>query len=283
MRCVVIFFLALAFGLRAGAASAPGASPNPQQPQASAKTQTEHVEAPKSPRETPARLSSASGDLDPAQVAALVHKIWLAQYRVNDLLTEVHPERWKLSAPARASFDQTLEALRASLGVLEERRGLFEKRTDNMYLGYQTYEAMTSILPRLDGVGHGISQYENASLGAQYGQSVKQFADLQQTLGDYLALLLRNQDQVIQALENNVAGCENTLTYAMRPKVSPAKALGNAPAIRPERRRSRAIPRSAAASSLREKQGKKRSSSGQATTKKPAKPPTAKPEKKKKP
>jgi hypothetical protein len=42
--------------------------------------------------------------MDPAQVKTLARKIWLAEYRVNDLLAQVHPEHWKTSDAARNSF-----------------------------------------------------------------------------------------------------------------------------------------------------------------------------------
>jgi len=50
--------------------------------------------------------------LEPAQLKALTHKIWLAQYRLNDLLAQVHAEKWKMPPSARTSFDQSLESLR---------------------------------------------------------------------------------------------------------------------------------------------------------------------------
>lgn len=282
MRRAILLLLVLNLW-GAARAAAPGQSAAQKQAPASPTPETQQVAAPNT-SQTSARVDTAgAGGIDPAEVKALAHKIWLAEYRVNDLLSAARPERWKMSDAARDSFQKSRATLQDGLRTLEDWRSQFEKRTDRMYLGYETYGAITTVLPSLDSVGRSISEYENPSFGAQYGQAAKQLWELQRSLGAFLGLLLRNQDQVLQALENNIAGCQTTLTYAMRPKVSPAKALGNAPAIRPERRRSRAIPRSAAASSLREKQGKKRSSSGQATTKKPAKPPTAKPEKKKKP
>src|SRR3990172_3503099 len=72
--------------------------------------------------------------MEPEQVKALLHKIWLAQYRLNDLLTEVHPDRWQMPSEARQSFQQTLGALKIQLESLESWRSQFASRPDSQYL-----------------------------------------------------------------------------------------------------------------------------------------------------
>ena len=117
--------------------------------------------------------------MEPAQVKALMHKIWLAQYRLNDLLTQVHPEKWKMPPAARQSFEQSLESLRKAMAAEEDWRSQFEARPDSLYLGFQTYVAISAVLPRVDGVAHSVSQYENASFGGAIqpvGQPAFRFA-----------------------------------------------------------------------------------------------------------
>ena len=248
MRFIVLFLIALGPGEWARGQGAQPGLPAAAQPATSAGSpslQTEKVEARESSSLAPQKLPSEAGFMEPTQVKALLHKIWVVDYRINDLLTQVRPERWKISDAARNSFNQTLEALRAQLGALEEWRSQFEKRPDSMYLGYQTYATINAVLPRLDGVARSISQDENPSLGAQYGQAANQLFDLQQTLQPYLAFLMRNQDQVVYALQTNLAGCENQLSYAMRGKAEPAKPMKN---VLPEfkgRRRSKSKPAAA--------------------------------------
>ena len=53
--------------------------------------------------------------MEPVQVKALAHKIWMAEYRITDLLTQVHAEKWKTSNVTRNSFNQTLENLHKAL------------------------------------------------------------------------------------------------------------------------------------------------------------------------
>ena len=188
--------------------------------------ETQKIEAPAS-APAPAAPKTDPGYMEPAQVKNMLHKIWLAEYRINDLLTQVHPEGWKTSEAARRSFNETLENLRKSLSAQEEWRAAFEKRTDSMYFGYQTYAAMGAALPRLDGVARSIAQFENPSFGLQYSQAQNQLFDLQQALQPYLAYLLRNQDQLLLATQTNLAGCQNELGYAMRGRTEAAKPMKN--------------------------------------------------------
>ena len=165
--------------------------------------------------------------MEPAQVKALTHKIWLAEYRITDLLTQVHSDKWKVSNIMRNSFNQTLENLHKALDGLEQWRAKFEERPDSMYFGFQTYAAMNAALPRLDGVARAVSQFENTSLGAQYGQAGNQLFDVQQALQPYVAYLLRSPDQALYVAQTNLAGCQNELGNALRGQGGPAKPLKN--------------------------------------------------------
>ncbi len=178
--------------------------------------------------------------MNPAQVKALLHKVWLAQFRINDLLAQVKPERWKISDTARQSFNQTLDNLRKGLAAEEDWRVQFEQRPDSMYLGYELYVAINALLPRLDGVAKSVSQNENSSLGAQYSQAGSQLFDLQQALQPYLTFLMRNRDQVLYATQTNLASCENQLGYALHNRAGAATPMRNiAPVFKghPRRRR----------------------------------------------
>ncbi len=241
MRYVLIFLLAVNCGARVHPEVPQRSEPLPVHSKASwsppsPQWQEVEVPVPASSQATSRTPSSEAGDMDAAQVKALLQKVWLAEYRINDLLGEVRPERWKLSGEARDSFNQSLRTLRTQLSSLEEWRGQFEKRTDSVYLGYETYVAINAVLPRLEGVTRGVSRYENPSLGAQYSQAGNQLFDLQQTIGPYLGLELRNQDQLFLAMQNNLANCQNQLGYAMRGTLRPAMPVRNAAPVRPERR-----------------------------------------------
>jgi hypothetical protein len=222
MRLVAILAAMLACSAAAWAQQPKQAKPQSQQP-AVAPPQTETVSTPQPAPAAP----GAEGYLTPAQVKELLHKVWLAEYRINDLLTEVHPERWKLADATRSSFQQTLETLRAQLVALDGWRTQLEARPENAYFGYTTCAAMGAVLPRLDGVTRSIAQHENASLGAQFSQAGNQLFDLQQALSLYLSTLLRSQDEVIRALQNNLAACQSELGYALRRRPATVKPVMN--------------------------------------------------------
>jgi hypothetical protein len=214
--------------------------PHPNGP-ANEEVQTETIVPPGQTPAPPSAQASAAGHLEPEQVKALMHKIWLAQYRLNDLLTQVQPEKWKMPPAARQSFEQSLESLHKAMAAEEDWRSQFEARPDSLYLGFQTYVVISAVLPRVDGVAHSVSQYENASFGAQYSQSANQLFDLQQSLEPHLAYLLKNQDNVQLVAQTNLASCENELNFAEHDKEGRAIPMKNiAPVFKGHGRTARA-------------------------------------------
>ena len=221
MRSIAILVALICIPTRAGQAQQPQGQP----PASSSTPETETVDGARPVQTTvPASAENAT---TAAQVKELSRKLWLAEFRINDLLTEVHPERWKLSEVARGSFNQTLAALRQQITALDGWRVQLEERPDSIYLGFMTYAAINAALPRLDAVTRSITQRENASLGAQFSQAGNQLFDLQQALQPHLAALLHNQDEILLATQSNVAACQNQLSLAMRGKTAPAKPMKN--------------------------------------------------------
>ncbi|MBI1983703.1 MAG: hypothetical protein HYS61_05855 [Acidobacteria bacterium] len=188
MRLVSVFLPILACGLPAWAGASQEAPSAIEQPAAghepeSMTPQTETVEAAEPAAADQTATPLAEGGMEAAQAKELLHTIWLAEFRINDLLTEVRPEGWKMAEVTRDSFQEMLGALRRQLESLEAWRGQFDARPDSAYLAYQTYAAISSVLPRLDGVGRSISHHENPSFGAQFSQAGTKLFDAQQTLG----------------------------------------------------------------------------------------------------
>lgn len=204
----------------------PPAAQRPSSP-ASQEIQTEQIAAPTKTPPVSSTQTHGPGPLEPEQVKALAHKIWLAQFRLNDLLAQVHPEKWKMPPDARKSFEQGMDSLRKALTSQEDWRSQFEARPDSLYLGFQTYVAMSAVLPRLDGIAHSVSRYENASFGAQYSQSANQLFDLQQALEPHLAYLMKIQDGVLVVAQSNLASCENELNFAEHDKEGHATPMKN--------------------------------------------------------
>lgn len=177
----------------------------------------------------PSTPTGGAGYLEPAQVKVLTHKIWVAEYHLTDLLTQVHPEKWKVSPAVQKSFGQSLDSLRQAMANEENWRGQFDARPDSLYLGFQTYVAISAVLPRLDGMVKSVSKYENPSFGGQYSQSANQLFDLQQELEPHLAYLLKNQDDAMLVVQSNMASCQNELNYALHNKNGRAIPMKNFP------------------------------------------------------
>jgi len=220
--CVVIYPLTVLLGQTTK-------TPPPKHPAApgSQEVETEQVTAPAATQPPITARTSTTGFLEPEQVKALLHKTWLTEYRINDLLAQVHPEHWRMPDAAKKSFAQTLESLNNALKSQEEWRAQFENRPDSLYFGFQTYVAINAVLPRLEGLAHSVTQYENASFGAQYSQAANQLFDLQQSLQPHLALLLKNQDGLLLAAQTNIASCQNELGYALHSKERRATPMKN--------------------------------------------------------
>lgn len=214
------------------------ASQNPSTPTPLPDVPTQKIDVPPASQAQPATDIKQTGSLPAADVKALLAKVRSSEYRINDLLTDVHPDRWKLSDVTLESFNQTLKTLRAQVEALGEWRAQFEKRTDSLYLGFQTYASINSVLPRLDGVARSIGEHETPGYAAQFSRAGNQLFDLQQTIGGYVGSLLHNQDQLLLGFENNMAACQQNLSVAMRGKATRAKRMKNARPVRPQRRSS---------------------------------------------
>jgi hypothetical protein len=229
MKSLFVALLVAVYPLTVLAQSSTQKTPPPKPPAAPASQEVE-TEKVTIPAGTPPPITTRTGTtgyLEPAQVKALLHKVWLTQYRIDDLLAQVRAERWKMPDAARKSFGQTLENLRKTLASQADWRAQFDDRPDSLYLGFQTYVAINAVLPRLDGVARAVSQYENASFGAQYTQAANQLFDLQQSLQPHLAFLSKNQDGLLLATQTNLASCQNELGYALHNKEGRATPMKN--------------------------------------------------------
>jgi hypothetical protein len=240
---LVLFMAAVPLALLGQSTAKNPASPAHPKAPASQEIQTEEIVAPGQTPAVPSAQQNTTGYLDPAQLKALTHRIWLAQYRLTDLLLQVHPEKWKLAPTAKLSFDQSLDSLHKSLAGEEDWRSQLDGRPDSLYLGFQTYMAISAVLPRVDGLAHTVSKYENPSFGGQFSQAANQLFDLQQLLEPHLAYLLKNQDNAMLIMQTNMAACQNELNYAEHNKEGHATPMKNiVPEFKGRKRNARATP-----------------------------------------
>ncbi len=189
--------------------------------------QTEQVSAPPPPALPLTTVSTEKPPLDPAQLKAFLYKIYVPAFRIQDLLSQQHPERWQASDAERNAFSQAREKLQSKLAELERWRMQFGERPNSMDSAFQTYVALGGVLRPLEVVSRSVAQYQDPKLGAEYQERGSQLAALQQDLVPYISFLLRNQDKTVQMFESNLAACQNQLGYAMRSKLEPATRMIN--------------------------------------------------------
>ncbi len=224
----------LTAGLLSGVASAQQANPTPEQIT---------IPAVPKPVQSPGIVagmlakSAESGYMAPERVKALLDQERFAEFRINDLMTDLHPDRWKMSETARNSFNQTLATMRSQMEVLKGWRAQFVERPESMGAAFQTYATIGAILPRLEGVARTVSQADNPSFGAQFDQAADRLFDLQQKLAPYIGFLLQNQDSIVMALEGNLAGCQTDLGHALKGQGELPKWMKNSAPVRARRTR----------------------------------------------
>lgn len=182
-------------------------------PAPSDQIQTETIKVPESMQAPPQSMSDQPGYMKPAQTHQLLTKLWQAEARVKDLVSQISPEQMKMSAGVAAGFSNNLDMLRRRLASLEKNRQMFESRVDSEYLGFETYAGISTVLPPLERLTQTVSRYNNPSLEGELNQAWNDMLTMQQSLKPYLTFLLRNHDQIFSTMEMNLAGCQNELGY----------------------------------------------------------------------
>src|SRR2546428_14016703 len=125
MRSIAIFLLISGGGLGARPAlppQEPPAAQEPAKPSPPPAPETEQVQEPQPSPPQPVTQPGVAGSMEPAQVKELLHRVWLAEYRVNDLLTDLHPQRWEVLPEAGGEINKNLQKLPHEMAAPEHRR-----------------------------------------------------------------------------------------------------------------------------------------------------------------
>ncbi|MEJ2009352.1 MAG: hypothetical protein P8Z30_14560 [Acidobacteriota bacterium] len=213
-----IFALFIAFGLLTPCTlAAQTAGQQTEKPASGAASseqiQTEKIKVPQYMQAPPKTMANQPGYMEPPQTHALLTKLWQAEQRVKDLLTQVQPEKLGMPAATLSGFNAELDALRRNLEGLEKSRQQFDGRVDSEYLGFETYAGISQVLPPLERLTATLSRYGNLSLEGEFNQSFNDMLTMQQALKPYLTFLLRNHDQIFLTMEMNLAGCQRRVGY----------------------------------------------------------------------
>jgi hypothetical protein len=209
---------------RQAATATPVATPATEQPgqpgaPSSTAVQTETIEAPTA-APPPATTAETPDSMRVYQAKVLLHKLYVATFRVNDLLSLADPERWKIPQPLRASFNQEVGVLRKQISALDAARVQFETSPDDAYLGFQTYVAIAPVIDGVSRVSRDVAQYEGPAAGRDFVQPAQWLGETRQDLLAYVSSVLQNRELAIHGYQADLATCQNTLNYALRPKAA---------------------------------------------------------------
>lgn len=208
--------------------SSPSGTPTAAPPPA------ENIAAPPSqPPPATATTIVEPGYMTSDQVKVLLHRIYVATFRLNDLLTQVQPGRWKVPEPVRDHFNLRVAKLKSDLKALDATRAQFSQQTDSPYLGYETTEAIPLVLSDMKDVDQDLALFESQGLSSQFAAPGQWLQDSRQALKAYVEFMMRNWNQVARTYEANLAACQNTLNYAMYGHAAPARPMEPVRFVRP--------------------------------------------------
>jgi hypothetical protein len=245
--------------LRAATQAPPPAPAAPQKPPAANPSETgaplaalpiEQVTAPPA-APPPATSTEVAGSITPQQIKTLMQQVYTATFRLEDLMTLVQPERWKVPEPVRESFHQEVATLRSRVRALDKLRSEFADHPDSSYLGYEVSTAIPPVVSDLGRIAQDVSQFEDRKLAAQVGQPGRWLKDAEHTLESYLDTMLSRNQEVVRSYLTDLATCQNTLNYAMRSRtpvepMQPIKFARPLQSLRMERRKAAEAARAAA-------------------------------------
>jgi hypothetical protein len=151
--------------------------------------QTEQGQPASASQVEPASAANQGTKLEPAQLRDLLQRIYVVTFRFTDLVGILQPDKWKMDDTARQSFNQALETVRSQLQTLDEDRKQFLEEPENSDLAGKTDASITALLPNMEAVAAGVTEYDSVAQGTQYKQPADQLRDLQKSLQPYVFYL----------------------------------------------------------------------------------------------
>src|SRR5438046_3129754 len=116
----------------------------------------------------------------PEETQALLQKIYMAAFRINDLLTLLRPDQWKMGDAERKSFSQTLDSLRDQLKTLEQWRYQLMAQPQNTSVADKTSAALDAVRTSVEAFARAVGQYDSPGAGAEYKGAAETLSGLAQ-------------------------------------------------------------------------------------------------------
>jgi hypothetical protein len=204
-----------------GPAQPPAVQPQPAAAPASAAPLAQPaVSHQASPSSTP---PAAPNGPAPAEILAVLNKIYNASSRFNDLVSLLKPDSWRLGEATMAAFQQNLETLKGKMQALEEARHSFSGQPQNTDLGSKTVSALDAALPAIDLLVQTAAPHLTPAEAEQLQQPAQELARLRETLQGYLTQL--NAKLQAAAASAGANGIPTERIAAPPPPVAPLKTL----------------------------------------------------------
>jgi hypothetical protein len=165
--------------------------------------------------------------LNNEQLKTLLYQAYVPAFRLKDMLSQEHPDTWKIPAAERTLYNDSAQALEKRLADLASWRDQLEAHPESLDAAFQTYAALGKISEPAGIVGHIVSQYGDPKDGSEYAEKARQVAEFRDQIEPYVGYLLRRHDEAIGTVERNFVRCETELTSVMRPTTVAAEPMKN--------------------------------------------------------
>jgi hypothetical protein len=143
--------------------------------------------------------SGESGQIGADQPRSILRQIYLAAFRLQDLLTLLKPDLWHLDDAARKEYDQQLDKVRSDLKAVEDAQNQYANQPQNGELGNQTNSAVSTLLASAGDLLNPTSQHLTSAELSPYMQAVEQLSKQQQSLTTYLAYVTQESQRQVAA------------------------------------------------------------------------------------
>ncbi|MGH9375968.1 MAG: hypothetical protein ACRD1J_07345 [Terriglobia bacterium] len=177
--------------------------------------ETERISAPTPPPQPLKSVTIFTPPLTPAQVKAVLYKIYVSEFRIRDLLGQEHPKHWKASQAEQTLASQARESLLSQIAALETWRARLNQEPGNMYYAFQVFHAVDQVFHPLRVFSREVERYQGVSMGEPYRRRA---ADLEANLNallPYVGAILEHASNDASMIQADLDTCQNQLTYAM--------------------------------------------------------------------
>lgn len=127
--------------------------------------------------------------MEPAQVRALLYKIYMSAFRVSDLLSVFQPQKLTMTDAERQAFGRRVDLLHADLQTLERSRGEFYNQPGDVTAGQATSKSIKAILPELDAFSGDVARHGDTADSQEYAKAAAELSKLQKSLEPYVVWL----------------------------------------------------------------------------------------------